>query len=320
MESILLFGQERRGGSEMKQRVYIVLGVVICLMGLFVMEEEVQATEARVIYQVTWLSEDSARIHLGWSDSNKTTPLMLTGWRMKEAGYLEISYQVGKKGSDNSVVVVDKGRLPIQIQLKENVKQGQERQGGSVLTDLPDNKERCKAILNLYHRGVIDGFPDGRFGPQKSVTRAQFAKLLYETADLGKVKLDKEGKKSPNRMGGEAFTDTNGHWAVSYIQVLADKQIVKGKGDGRFDPRGQVTIGQVLTILDRTFLLPSQGHDYLKPLKPHWSNEAFEAMVERGIVRPTDDFYKNYQPTKLATRSDCALLLSRVTESLYQIK
>src|SRR5690606_29909881 len=41
-----------------------------------------------------------------------------------------------------------------------------------------------RAIEALSAQGIIRGFPDGTFGPNKAITRAQFAKILAQVQDL----------------------------------------------------------------------------------------------------------------------------------------
>lgn len=100
---------------------------------------------------------------------------------------------------------------------------------------------------------------------------------------------------------------------------LAAKGILKGKGEGLFDPNGQIKVGEVLAVLTRTFNLFEGDVVYPYTLKSHWSNEAFLTAVEDGILLPTDSFYQNYDPEVPATREQCAVLLSRVLENLHDV-
>ena len=45
------------------------------------------------------------------------------------------------------------------------------------------------------------------------------------------------------------FPDTEGHWAESYIEVLAAEGVINGMGDGRFEPDSFVTREQFLKML-----------------------------------------------------------------------
>ena len=49
--------------------------------------------------------------------------------------------------------------------------------------------------------------------------------------------------------GEEVFSDIDGHWAESHIKTLADKKMVDGIGDGKFNPNGAVTRAEFLKMV-----------------------------------------------------------------------
>lgn len=107
-------------------------------------------------------------------------------------------------------------------------------------TDVADT-DYAEAIETLKALGVITGYEDGSFKPEKTVTRAEMAKLMVELLGYGDLV---SGSKSN-------FTDTQGHWADQWIALAAGRGIVIGTGDGKFNPDGIVTYDQVLTMLVR---------------------------------------------------------------------
>jgi len=98
-----------------------------------------------------------------------------------------------------------------------------------------------EAIDTLYALGVITGYEDGTYRPERTVTRAEMAKLMVELLGYGDLTA---GSKSN-------FTDTQGHWADAWIALAAGRGIVIGTGDGKFMPDSIVTYDQVLTMLVR---------------------------------------------------------------------
>ena len=98
-----------------------------------------------------------------------------------------------------------------------------------------------EAINTLSALGVITGYEDGTYRPEKTVTRAEMAKLMVELLGYGDLVA---GAKSN-------FADTQGHWADQWIAIAAGRGIVIGTGDGKFMPDGIVTYDQVLTMLVR---------------------------------------------------------------------
>ena len=99
------------------------------------------------------------------------------------------------------------------------------------------------AVLDVL--GVINGYPDGSFRPQSSVTRAELAKMIciaksggasiafYENLDLGGI-----------------FGDVpRAHWASKYIGYCYYNGIIAGYGDGTFRPEQTVTATEAAKML-----------------------------------------------------------------------
>lgn len=98
-----------------------------------------------------------------------------------------------------------------------------------------------EAIDTLFALGVITGYEDGTYRPERTVTRAEMAKLMVELLGYG----DLVAGSTSN------FADTQGHWADQWIALAAGRGIVIGTGDGNFMPDATVTYDQVLTMLVR---------------------------------------------------------------------
>ena len=50
------------------------------------------------------------------------------------------------------------------------------------------------------------------------------------------------------------FSDVSGaDWFAPYVEVCTQEGLLNGVGDGRFDPQGQVTMGQVIVMSARVF-------------------------------------------------------------------
>ena len=51
-------------------------------------------------------------------------------------------------------------------------------------SDIMPNAWYSKYVFYAYQNGVVSGYPDGTFGPDKSMTRAEFAKVIIKALDL----------------------------------------------------------------------------------------------------------------------------------------
>jgi len=85
-------------------------------------------------------------------------------------------------------------------------------------------------------------------GNSKAAANNSFIPLI-------KVELDKL-KGEGARMHKSGFSDVpDNHWAAASIKKAADKDIITGVSDGKFDPNGTLTRAQLAVILDRAGLL-----------------------------------------------------------------
>jgi hypothetical protein len=98
-----------------------------------------------------------------------------------------------------------------------------------------------EAVETLSALGVIAGYEDGTFRPERVVTRAEMAKLIVEILGYGDLVA---GSKSN-------FTDTQGHWADPWIALAAGRGLVVGTGDGKFTPDRQVSYDEAITMVVR---------------------------------------------------------------------
>jgi cellulosome-anchoring protein len=282
--------------------------VITMLTALTLLAAKVDAAGNYVICRVDWLSEDSARIQLQWKEPSNQT-LMITSWQADGSGKLRIYYQTGQAaGYDSREIKVEKKVFPCQVELIYSAAPQSEQK--PVFTDMTGAKEKDEAILNLYYQGILGGYPDGSFGPDKGVNRAEFAKILCEAL------------KMPQKQaaGSVVFQDIDNSWAKGYIWALAEKKLINGKAEKVFDPNGSVTLGEVLTLLDRSFYLYHRPETLTETLPQHWSNSAYLTMKAQAVVKPGDDIYAAYTPNRPATRMEVALFLSRVLEQKHDAK
>ncbi len=286
----------------MKKIVGMFLVMVMCIGVVGMMPIQAAKAMNHVIYDVTWLSDHSARVELTWSEGSGDT-IRITGWNMNDDKSMTVHYDIGssESGFAKRTIVDADLHTPTRIVLEEDQSVSKET-STALFTDMPDAQASQVAIKHLYDQGIINGYTDGSFKPNHSVSRAEFAKMLVMTADMRTTHTEKS-----------TFTDVaSSYWAFPYISTLAEKGIVQGKGDNRYDPSGTITIGEVLAIINRSFTFYADGASYPYALSGHWSDASFHQLVKANIVQSGDAYYQPYTPTAVATREQCALLLSRV--------
>nr|EEK68969.1 hypothetical protein bcere0006_8650 [Bacillus wiedmannii] len=94
-----------------------------------------------------------------------------------------------------------------------------------------------KEILTLSKAGIINGFGDGRFGPDSILTREQLAAVLTNAFHLKATSTT-------------TFKDVNkNYWATNAISALQENKIAAGTGDNMFEPYKIVTREQYAQFL-----------------------------------------------------------------------
>ena len=99
-----------------------------------------------------------------------------------------------------------------------------------------------EAVEFLSAYGVVNGYSEGVFGPEEFVTRGQMSKIL--SIILGYGDYPDYFKSS--------FSDMEGHWSNTYVEVAAGLEIIKGYGDGTFRPDEPVTYPEAVTMILRS--------------------------------------------------------------------
>ncbi|MBL0388199.1 S-layer homology domain-containing protein [Tumebacillus sp. ITR2] len=99
------------------------------------------------------------------------------------------------------------------------------------------------SIEALASKMVINGFEDGTFRPNETVTRAQFATMLVKTLGLP----DKTQTGEPR-----TFTDVNqDSWYNSYVESAYRSNLISGVGDSRFAPEDKITAQDMAVMVAR---------------------------------------------------------------------
>ena len=105
--------------------------------------------------------------------------------------------------------------------------------------DVSDTEYFSEPVNVLSGFGVIGGFPDGTFGPEKEVTRAQMATMIVNALGM-----------TVNGQSDTKFSDVpKSHWASGFIAYATSVGFVAGYPDGTFKPDASVTYDQALTMI-----------------------------------------------------------------------
>jgi len=156
-------------------------------------------------------------------------------------------------------------------------------------------------ITELARQGLVSGYPDGTFGPNRQITRAEFVALLDRLLSLPEAA----------QTAAAPFVDVPaGHWAGDVLARAADAGLVAGDR-GLFRPNDPITRAEVAAILTRALNLPPGGELRFTDAVdvPVWAQSSMAAAVEAGLVAGLGD--GSLRPLRAATRAEACAMLSR---------
>ena len=108
-------------------------------------------------------------------------------------------------------------------------------------TDVPAVSRYYKAIGYLSAEGIIKGYPDGTFAPDRSVNRAEFLKLVLESSDI-----------IPDTATFTGFKDIDeSQWYAKYVRKALNEGWVEGYPDNTFRPENGITKAEGLKIIGK---------------------------------------------------------------------
>ena len=118
-----------------------------------------------------------------------------------------------------------------------------------------------------------------------------------------------------------SFTDSQNHWGTPYIAAAEKAGIIKGEGNGIFNPSGKVTRAAMATMLVNAYKLQdrtnSNGQSKFDDLKGHWGEKFANILIDLKISVGTDN---GWQPNKFITRAEAAQLTAKTDTLQYSPK
>ncbi len=158
-----------------------------------------------------------------------------------------------------------------------------------------------KAINAVVFRGIMKGYPDGRFRPNAPITRAEFTQMI-STID--------------NKPYGVApFADVPGHWAERAIGSEYQAKRITGYPDGLFRPDANITRAEAAVILNKIFERKYDNLSLLKCKNPQMIkrftdlDETFWGWNDMVEATNTHEFVRRYKEDVLKRLEEDWLLI-----------
>ena len=168
------------------------------------------------------------------------------------------------------------------------------------LTDI--EKHWAKDYIEYgVEKGYISGYEDGTFLPDKTVSRAEFSKMINNA-----IKLTATG-------GAKAeFSDVKANdWFVNEVKKAENAGYITGYEDGTFRPSNSVTRQEAAVILSRIVLPIAERADINAfgdgDKVDTWAVDAVTMIAAKGYIKGDDK--GNFNPKGALTRSQAAKLI-----------
>jgi hypothetical protein len=159
-------------------------------------------------------------------------------------------------------------------------------------------------IKTAFEKGILNGYNDGTFKPNNSVTRAEFIKILYtifgndENADKNDI----------------SFADVNGNeWYCKYVKWGVANGLISGYNDNTFRANNNITREEAAVVLSKCANLTANS-EKVKIVDADsvssWAKDSVNKVIDSGIMR--GDTNGCFNPKKSLTRAETAVLANKL--------
>ena len=194
-----------------------------------------------------------------------------------------------------------------------------------------------KEVETAVASGWVDGYSDGSFKPEKSITRAEFTKMLLDaihlTPDSELVAWMKVHAQTEDIWGNPtAYTpklyDMSGHWLTSQgwlDAALYSGMVVPDDYNGKnFRPEKAIARYEIALMTDRALGLVYSASQPVEGELPFtdkeeildWMKGYVNESVKAGVLKGYPD--GSFQPNKTSTRAEAVVMIQRMLEEMEE--
>ncbi len=164
--------------------------------------------------------------------------------------------------------------------------------GTQIFSDVAKSQYK-EAIYHLQEKGILQGYADGTFQPQKNINRAEFLKIVIETFYPNTVYDDYRQK---------CFDDVNDTslWYVPYACKAKELYLIDGYDNRYLKPENTISFVESAKIIANM-----SGTQFSETENP-WYEPYVRFMLQKKLVSPSIDAFNHEM-----TRADISEMISR---------
>ena len=169
----------------------------------------------------------------------------------------------------------------------------------SIFPDVAEGSWYGKEVNELFLKGIISGYRDGKLYPSNTITRAEAVAMIGRAKKLS-------GEKSAT-----SFLDVPYDlFASGYIKRAVDEGIISGYPDKTFKPGSKIIRGDVAVILKKTFDLPNSSISVFSDVDSE--NRYYNSVNSLAALNITKGHLDGtFKPYLNITRAEFSVLLSK---------
>ena len=155
-------------------------------------------------------------------------------------------------------------------------------------------------VLLCASAGVVNGVGNGKFAPQKNITRQEAASMLYRLAALNKNTKDDEATSLPHIFADSANIQS---WAWKNVDWVYRQGIMNGMGENTFAPDGEYTREQsivtALRLYDSSYAVAPEAEAAHYVLVPNERTVTIEDAAGNRLLTDFEDTNGYFQNAHL---------------------
>lgn len=185
--------------------------------------------------------------------------------------------------------------------------------------DTPTDGWYYNDVKELNARGVIKGYEDKSFKPEKSITRAEFLTMILRAFD------DNNFEKNYAKAASNFKDVSTDDWFSSAVAKGTSDGLIKGYNDNSFRPNSPITRAEAISILSKAIKLkygedlPLANREFTNQFsdvkESDWSYEDVKKLYIYSIV-DGDSNGKTFSPNRNINRAEASKIINKTIKGI----
>ncbi len=174
----------------------------------------------------------------------------------------------------------------------------------SPFSDVDTSTSQGKAIVEMYEKGYLNGYGDGTFKPENSITRAELTRVFNQVFGYS---LDEAAAAQMTDFSDNADSEA---WYYNDVRIAQSNGYINGFEDGSFRPQSNFTREQTCTVIFRAANLesPEIAFEISDPVS-EWAKAYVNANISSGVFSLEAD--NTFRAKENITRAEACEALAK---------